>query len=219
MGMAYGRDLVRGSMAQYMPGAVTLWQSLRYYFDVNNTYVVRKMVVRWWGGIFFFSIMRMLTLPLPLPFPPSVPLPQTLCFPFTKRNWARRSHGEATGYGGHGSDSLTAAAAGAAASPVHDENAPDMYIPTMAFVTYLLVSGLAKGVTGDFHPDVLVTNCSSALLTNFVEVFLLRAALYTFAAKVPCPIVSLRGEGKGGGGKWERTKCALSTWLALRTSA
>ena len=45
MGMAYGRDLVRGSLSQYMPGAVTLWHSLRYYFDVNNTYVVRKMGV------------------------------------------------------------------------------------------------------------------------------------------------------------------------------
>jgi hypothetical protein len=45
MGMAYGRDFVRGSMAQYMPGAATLWQSLRYYFDVNNTYVVRKLGV------------------------------------------------------------------------------------------------------------------------------------------------------------------------------
>ena len=64
-----------------------------------------------------------------------------------------------------------------------------MYIPAMAFITYLLVSGLAKGVLGEFHPDVLVTKCSSALLTNFFEVFLLRAALYTFAADVPCPIV------------------------------
>lgn len=46
IGIAYGRDLVAGGVAKYMPGASALWHSLRYYFDVNNAYVVRKLRVR-----------------------------------------------------------------------------------------------------------------------------------------------------------------------------
>ena len=46
MGLQYARETVRGGVAQYMPGAVTLWQSLRYYFDVNNAFVVKKLGVR-----------------------------------------------------------------------------------------------------------------------------------------------------------------------------
>ena len=31
------------------------------------------------------------------------------------------------------------------AAPVHDENAPDLYIPLMAFITFVLITGLLKG--------------------------------------------------------------------------
>ena len=85
---------------------------------------------------------------------------------------------------------MAAAAAGAPASPVHDENAPDLYIPTMAFITYVLVSGLAKGVLNEFHPDVLVATSSKVLLINLFEIILLRTALYTLAADVPTSLVS-----------------------------
>jgi hypothetical protein len=71
-----------------------------------------------------------------------------------------------------------------------DENAPDLYIPTMAFITYVLVTGLVKGMLKEFHPDVLVAASSSALATHLVEVLLLRAGLYTFAGEVSCPLVS-----------------------------
>jgi hypothetical protein len=157
MGLNYGRDLVRGSLAQYMPGAATLWGSLRYYFDVNNAYVLRKLLA--------------------------------LLFPFSKRRWARLSAAEAAGTGRHAGD---AGGAGAApAPPAHDENAPDLYIPTMAFITFVLVAGLVKGVGDAFHPDVLVAAASAALAAAALEVFLVRAALYTFAADAAVPLLDL----------------------------
>lgn len=40
--------------------------------------------------------------------------------------------------------------------PMIDENAPDLYIPLMAFITYVLVTGYAKGTSSSFTPEVLV---------------------------------------------------------------
>jgi hypothetical protein len=40
-------------------------------------------------------------------------------------------------------------------SPVVQVNAPDLYIPLMAFVTYVLVAGLAHGVAGEFKAEEL----------------------------------------------------------------
>lgn len=41
-------------------------------------------------------------------------------------------------------------------TPMLDENAPDLYIPLMAFITYILVTGYAKGTKNSFTPEVLV---------------------------------------------------------------
>ena len=41
-------------------------------------------------------------------------------------------------------------------TPMLDENAPDLYIPLMAFITYILVTGYAKGTKKSFTPEVLV---------------------------------------------------------------
>lgn len=42
------------------------------------------------------------------------------------------------------------------ARPINDENAPDLYIPVMAFVTYILLTGYVKGTKNTFTPEVLV---------------------------------------------------------------
>jgi hypothetical protein len=36
------------------------------------------------------------------------------------------------------------------ASPVHDINAPDLYIPVMSFITFVLMTGLLKGTKSKF---------------------------------------------------------------------
>ncbi|XP_050195029.1 protein YIF1B-B-like isoform X3 [Myiozetetes cayanensis] len=40
-------------------------------------------------------------------------------------------------------------------SPPPDVNAPDLYIPAMAFLTYILLAGLALGTQNRFSPDSL----------------------------------------------------------------
>lgn len=45
-GMAYGEKLLEGGIARGMPGVASALASLRTYFAVNNTYVLRKLAVR-----------------------------------------------------------------------------------------------------------------------------------------------------------------------------
>ncbi|KAG2223576.1 hypothetical protein INT45_001658 [Circinella minor] len=50
--------------------------------------------------------------------------------------------------------------------PREDINSPDLYIPVMALVTYILLCGLAAGQQGSFHPEQLYVAgwCSLAFL-------------------------------------------------------
>ena len=66
----------------------------------------------------------------------------------------------------------------------------------MAFITYVLVTGLHKGMLSAFHPDVLVASSSSALASTAFEVFLLRMALYTFASDAACGVVRKEGAAR-----------------------
>lgn len=99
-----GGELVTSSLAKYMPGALALWRSLRYYFHVNNSYVRNKL--------------------------------SRLLFPFS-RKWERSPATAADQDAG--SD-----VAASFATPANDVNAPDLYIPLMAFVTFVLATGLVS---------------------------------------------------------------------------
>ena len=60
----------------------------------------------------------------------------------------------------------------------------DLYIPAMAFITFVLASGLLKGTRAQFHPEVLVSVASSVLLAQALEVGVLKAALASLSADV-----------------------------------
>ncbi|XP_063231554.1 protein YIF1B-A isoform X3 [Bacillus rossius redtenbacheri] len=62
--------------------------------------------------------------------------------------------------------------------PRYEINAPDLYIPTMAFVTYILVAGLVLGVQDRFSPEVLSIQASSALAWTVVEILAELVTLY-----------------------------------------
>ncbi|KAG8143742.1 hypothetical protein E2320_000935, partial [Naja naja] len=62
-----------------------------------------------------------------------------------------------------------------------DVNDPDLYIPVMAFITYLLVAGLALGTQNRFSPDLLGLLASSALAWLIVEVLAILVSLYIAA--------------------------------------
>jgi hypothetical protein len=67
--------------------------------------------------------------------------------------------------------------------PKLDVNAPDMYIPVMAFVTYILIVGVCMGTQDKFTPEQLGIQASSALGWLVIEVFIIFLSLQVLAVK------------------------------------
>lgn len=59
-----------------------------------------------------------------------------------------------------------------------DVHSADLYIPVMAFVTYILLMGLSTGLKSSFHPDVLGRSLTFALLLILAEVGLVKLGSY-----------------------------------------
>nr|KIR48145.1 ER to Golgi transporter Yif1 [Cryptococcus bacillisporus CA1280] len=74
-------------------------------------------------------------------------------------------------------------------APRDDINAPDLYIPTMALVTYTLLCALASGLQSRFHPEVLGLSLSKALAVVITEFC---------AIKLGCYLLDVRGSGASG---------------------
>uniref|UniRef100_A0A8D0L626 Protein YIF1 n=1 Tax=Sphenodon punctatus TaxID=8508 RepID=A0A8D0L626_SPHPU len=83
-----------------------------------------------------------------------------LVFPYMHQNWEVRYHRDAP---------LT---------PRQDVNAPDLYIPSMAFITYILLVGMTLGLQNRFSPEVLGVCASSAFVWVVIEVLALLLGLY-----------------------------------------
>ncbi|KAJ1838942.1 Transport protein yif1 [Coemansia sp. RSA 2706] len=87
-------------------------------------------------------------------------------FPWLQKNWhrhAERDHaGQVAGF----------------KPPREDTNAPDLYIPVMALVSYVITIGLIIGRLGVFHPEDLGFTASSALGIIVFEVLLVKTFCY-----------------------------------------
>jgi protein transport protein YIF1 len=62
--------------------------------------------------------------------------------------------------------------------PRDDLNSPDMYIPTMAFVTYILLCTVMAGLRGSFHPELLGSITTTALAVVVFEILCLKVVMY-----------------------------------------
>eukprot|EP00913_Durusdinium_trenchii_P022924 g21525.t1 len=62
------------------------------------------------------------------------------------------------------------------------EQEPDLYIPTMGFVTYVVLFGMVRGVQADFSPEVLSATISSTLVVLILELALMKGALFMSGA-------------------------------------
>src|SRR5438034_5937141 len=62
--------------------------------------------------------------------------------------------------------------------PRDDLNSPDMYIPAMALVTYILLSTVLAGIRGSFHPELLGSITTTALAVVIFEIICLKLAMY-----------------------------------------
>ena len=85
-------------------------------------------------------------------------------FPFIYRDWARQETMDQTTPDGRISYAL----------PIHDQNAPDLYIPSMALLTYVLLCALCYGNAGKFDPEVLPDVLSKCLVSQILEVIAIR---------------------------------------------
>ncbi|XP_058077838.1 uncharacterized protein LOC131226141 isoform X3 [Magnolia sinica] len=66
--------------------------------------------------------------------------------------------------------------------PIYDINAPDLYIPLMAFVTYVVLAGFSLGLLGKFSPEALSLQFTKGLLGWFLQVALLKVLLYSLGS-------------------------------------
>lgn len=62
--------------------------------------------------------------------------------------------------------------------PRLDINSPDLYIPTMATVTYILLVGVLLGLRKAFHPHQLGVTASAALIFIVCELVLVKLGAY-----------------------------------------
>jgi len=85
-----------------------------------------------------------------------------LLLPFLHNAWHRRQNSDRNSY----------------LPPNLDINAPDLYIPLMAFVTYVLLVGFFMGTRFKFTPDVLGATSSTAVVVIIIEVILLKVSTW-----------------------------------------
>ncbi|XP_031494310.1 uncharacterized protein LOC116260263 isoform X2 [Nymphaea colorata] len=78
--------------------------------------------------------------------------------------------------------------------PIYDINAPDLYIPLMAFGTYVVLAGFAMGIHGKFSPEALTLQFSKGLIGWFFQILLLKASVY-FLGSGESPLLDIVAYG------------------------
>ncbi|KAG7694774.1 hypothetical protein KL933_002148 [Ogataea haglerorum] len=64
------------------------------------------------------------------------------------------------------------------ATPIEDVNAPDLYIPLMAFVSYVLLWAVFSGINGTFHPQLLGYATTRTLAFYLMDICLIKISFY-----------------------------------------
>ncbi|XP_068618911.1 protein YIF1B [Battus philenor] len=83
-----------------------------------------------------------------------------IIFPYTHKDWLVKYDQEAP------------------VQPRYDINAPDLYIPSMGYVTYVLLAGFMLGLQHRFSPEQIGIQASSALAYIIFEMILYLVTLY-----------------------------------------
>lgn len=113
-----------------------------------------------------------------------------ILMPYTNRTWARQRGMDAGQFEGSGSDGATSYL-----PPRDDVNAPDLYIPLMAFLTYVLMVGFVFGMRNEFRAEMLAKYFSKGLGVLTLEVLIIKLGLYLINAR-PTPwldVIAYRG--------------------------
>ncbi|SNX86214.1 related to YIF1 - protein required for the fusion of COPII transport vesicles with the Golgi [Melanopsichium pennsylvanicum] len=156
MGVQFGQHMaaVGGEYVQKNFNALLPMPVLKHYFNVSNSYVLHKLRI--------------------------------VLFPWRHKPWSRaHRHSSGGGVGVSSAYSEPSSAVKTASSgaegflpPRDDVNSPDLYIPTMAFVTYIIVTSVILGLESRFHPEVLGLRASRALAIILVELAAIKLGTY-----------------------------------------
>jgi hypothetical protein len=92
---------------------------------------------------------------------------QLLYLPYVHKEWTCRN-------GGTNAQPLT---------PREDVNVPDLYIPSMALLTYVLLAGIKLGQTQHFSPDALGAQLSTGMGWIIFEVLLVSFVMYLISIR------------------------------------
>ncbi|KAF8838299.1 hypothetical protein BDN67DRAFT_991363 [Paxillus ammoniavirescens] len=90
---------------------------------------------------------------------------QLVIFPWRHRPWSRKVRRSETGQSEW-------------QPPRDDINCPDLYIPLMALVTYILVAALQTGLQERFHPQILGSSASRALVVVLLDFLFVKGGCY-----------------------------------------
>jgi len=148
IGQTIINDKIKQNFQRSIPIFGKHWASLKYYFEVDNKYVLHKL-----RTIVFSALLR-------------------------GKKWKREFLETA-------SDTPDQPFTKKFSSAMFDENAPDLYLPLMSFVTYVVVSAYIKGTNGNFTPEVLGQVMYHCLGFQVFEVILIRLGLFLLNEKAP----------------------------------
>ncbi|ODV97750.1 hypothetical protein PACTADRAFT_30304, partial [Pachysolen tannophilus NRRL Y-2460] len=90
-----------------------------------------------------------------------------LLFPFRNKQWARLPM-------------TTSENKQVYSSPIEDINAPDLYIPLMGFITFILIRSIVIGVEGEFDPQILSLLFSKDIAIYILDVVILWFGFFVF---------------------------------------
>lgn len=75
--------------------------------------------------------------------------------------------------------------------PREDINSPDMYIPMMALVTYIVLCTLLAGLRGDFHPELLGYTATVATSVMLLEILTIKLGTFLLAISSSSQLLDL----------------------------
>ncbi|EIM21446.1 YIF1-domain-containing protein [Wallemia mellicola] len=93
-----------------------------------------------------------------------------ICFPWTHKRWMRTRNETFAPDGAP----ITAGYL----SPRQDVNSPDLYIPFMSVVTYIILAAIYAGIHNRFHPEVLGGRASVSFAIALTELALIKLICY-----------------------------------------
>ncbi|KAL3412358.1 YIF1-domain-containing protein [Aspergillus fumigatus] len=99
-------------------------------------------------------------------------------FPWRHKPWSRQQARLTTSSAGPNGQIAQQQYSSMFLPPRDDLNSPDMYIPVMALVTYILLSAVLAGFRGQFHPELLGSITTTAIAVIVFEILCLKLAMY-----------------------------------------